>query len=180
MLDTIRLLANPEERWRAHLTVRGPYLRQLGAEVLARYNEGLRGNVVTVDGVDQFANALPNQHTVFFHCTGSRLRPVWHKPSFPGYTPHITLYDGDRPEVARQLLHFAQLHPFSLRFTAEKLEPMRSIKGQQRMDVGWNYLEVEGPANQHISFTEARSRDISSRLQLIQPLFARLSALSVK
>jgi 2'-5' RNA ligase len=176
-LDTIRLLANPSEKWRAHITVRGPYVRHLNPRDVATYNRKLRGNVITVDGVDQFANPLPGQYTVFFRCEGTALHNVWHKPSFPGYTPHITLYDGDRPEVAQQLREMAGRYPFHLQFRAERLEPMRSVKGQQRMDVSWNYVEIEGPDEQRIPWSLARDLPIANRLSLIETLFSRLPTL---
>lgn len=178
-IDTIRLLANPEEKWRAHITVRGPYQRKLADKDVTHFNSLLRGNIVTVDGVGEFPNAAPDQHTIIFRCDGSKLGApgVWHKPDYKGFTPHITLYDGERPEIARRLKLLAEHHPFRARFLADVLVPMRTIKGQQRMEMSWNYIEIEGPAEQRLSLEVARTLPIEDRFAYIERMFERLSAL---
>jgi hypothetical protein len=178
-LDTIRLLANPEEKWRAHITVRGPYVRKLSEKALAHFNDLIRGNIVTVDGVGEFPNAAPDQHTIIFYCDGTKLRNprVWHKPDYPGYTPHITLYDGSLPAIAGRLKHLAQRHPFRAQFLADELVPMQSIKGQQRMEMSWNYIEIAGPTEQRLTLDVARTLPIDERLHYIEKMFERLSGL---
>jgi hypothetical protein len=146
-LDTARLLADSAARWRAHITVRGPYDSEIQTEALAR---ALVGNIVTVFGVGRFAGqAGAQQNTVVLRCDGTRLRVVWDKPDFP-YNPHITLYDGPDPAVADAVAEVLGRHRLSLRFVSDRL-----VSGVTRRRAIWR---PRGPLRSGLARADRRQR----------------------
>lgn len=61
VLDAIRYLADPTEKNRAHVTVRGPYTQKHDVAAVSRT---VSGSKIAVTGVDAFLE--PGQNTVFF------------------------------------------------------------------------------------------------------------------
>jgi 2'-5' RNA ligase len=140
-LDGVRLLSDPSERQRAHITVRGPYSPEgsyARPRTIATFSEQVEGKELTVTGVGRFFGK--RQNTVFFECESQALRAVWGKRDYPDFTPHITLYDGPSRDLAERLLETVSANgpPFS--FAMSGIEPMISIPGQQG---GLSLLGVE-------------------------------------
>lgn len=130
LLDAIRLLSNPQEKGRAHITVRGPYSRQ---QRFSKLGELLQGTEVLADGLGAFFEG--SQNTVYIRCNSESIRKVWKKSDY-GYTPHIALYDGDSREFAEQLL--VKLQPAlgrQFQIKADGLSPMLSQQGQRSCDL---------------------------------------------
>lgn len=133
-VDLIRLLANPNERWRAHLTVRGPFERRVGYKVLERLNRTIAGARVSVNGADMFHNG--SNFTVYLRCRSSELKQVWKKRDYP-FNPHITLYDGRSEQVAQFLLSLLLSYKPAFEFKVVELSPLESRKGMLNFDLAW-------------------------------------------
>jgi len=176
-IDAIRFLANPEEKWRAHITVRGPYRRQINT---AKLNERLAGNRIAVEGVGRFRNN--GQQTVFLHCSGTHLKDVWHKGDYP-YNPHLTIYDGPSREIAGSLEAILDRYCIRIECLCDRLEPMVSVRGVLRMDLGLHVAaHLFGP--QHTggigSLQELASASVVDRLGHIERLCRRLAGVDIE
>ena len=102
-LNTLRLLASPDTRHEAHVTVRGPKKGQLNDTQLRGYNEKLNGKSMQIDGPACFFNS--HQHTVYLSCDSDPVADVWQKKDYgDGKNAHLTLYDGDSRKFAGDLL----------------------------------------------------------------------------
>ncbi len=129
ILDGVRFLANPHEKGRAHVTVRGPYRQRYDLTAQQRRIAGTR---LTCHGAGSFFG--PRQNTVFVRCDSPALRDVWHKPDY-GYHPHLTLYDGSSRVVAEDLLTLLEAADARFGFEVVGLEPLLSTKGQANLDL---------------------------------------------
>jgi hypothetical protein len=103
ILDAIRYLADPNEKTRAHVTLRGPYTQKRSIPTANRIVEN---SEIEVTGVDAFLG--PRQNTVYFALAAPALQGAWHKPDYPEYRPHLTIYDGDSSDFAKLL--WSRLH----------------------------------------------------------------------
>ena len=146
-IDAIRVLANPAEKHRAHITVRGPYRRRGNrSDKVSRFVEG---SEILVEGPGNFFAS--GQNTVYLRCMSPGLEAVWHKPDYE-FNPHITLYDGSSEEFARRLWDIVSTRTFNLLFIAGPLRPLMSSRRYQggmalRADLDLRLLrEVTGVA----------------------------------
>lgn len=184
-LDTIRYLANPRERWPVHITVRGPYGRQLPSTLLAQYNRELHGNKIEVSGVGHFVS--PAQYTVFLACDGSRLKYVWAKSDY-GYHPHLTLYDGGDAEIASDIERVVRGQDFRWSFRSDKLQALvgsnewARAKMQQRFDLLLSFRSTLGKriGASSISASDAASLPWNERIALIETLFVEAAAAATR
>jgi 2'-5' RNA ligase len=91
-----------------HVTLRGPYSKQVPAEQLDRYARILSSDPLVLNGIGSFSR--PHHITVFVRVQHSKLQQVWWKPDFPpkkfGFNPHVTLYEGDDIARGQRLLDF--------------------------------------------------------------------------
>lgn len=117
----MRVIANPGTRRSAHLTLRGPYKEPLSAAMQAEVAAVITGARIVVGGAGSFFG--PSQQTVFIGCEAAVLRSVWDKPGL-GYTPHLTVYDGDDSDFASNLLVALETHPFRVHARLDGLEEM--------------------------------------------------------
>lgn len=137
LLDAIRLLGNPAEKHAAHITLRGPYTQRYRMDLK---NRVVQGATVRVSGVNAFWG--PRQNTIFLKCDAPELRAVWHKPDYPDYQPHLTLYDGPSRSFAERLLdRLLHCEPI-FEFHATELRPLGSSKGQVTLDLA---ASLDGP-----------------------------------
>lgn len=172
ILNGIRLLCNPQEKHSAHLTVRGPYRQhyQLGAQ-----SQAIRGSQITVNGAGCFWSE--RQHTVFLRCDSPELHRVWHKPDYPDYNPHITIYDGDSRIFAQKVFdRLSRCNP-CFRFPASELQPLVSTKGQNTLDLAAS-LDVallEGITDEPFPIGDLPTIDDDQRLRLIGRLCSYLN-----
>jgi hypothetical protein len=176
-IDAIRLLSNPLEKRRAHITVRGPYTRRLTTSTIERMNQRLRGKSVRVTGASSFFGE--RQNTVFLSCSAPWLRDLWEKPQYPAFNPHITVYDGDSRLFAEGLLEILSRHELSLELPVSELTPLRSpARGQSSLDLLWSYdgglvQRIIGEAVDPVSI---RHFDERRRLEVIDRIVERLGS----
>ena len=120
-IDAIRILANPVEKHRAHITVRGPYKRAISS--LDAINRDIEGSEIGIHGSGNFFGS--GQNTVFLACKSPRLESVWDKRDY-GFNPHITLYDGSSREFARKLWDIVSSRTYETSFIAGPLKALVS------------------------------------------------------
>ena len=125
-INAIRVLANPAEKNRAHITVRGPYP---GVTNLTNtISRVIESSEVNIHGAGNFFDS--GQNTVYLECRSSKLETVWDKPDY-GFNPHITLYDGPSREFAGQLWHIVSSRTYNISFIAGPLAPLVSSRRHQ-------------------------------------------------
>jgi hypothetical protein len=178
VLDAIRFLANPYEKERAHLTVRGPCSRHYRDQTLQRLNEKIASSQIVISGVDRFF--AERQHTVFLSCDGPNLKQVWLKPDY-GYHPHITLYDGDSRDFGAELLAILQTRPLqqaALGFRAGALVPLATYKGQTNLTLqtSIDFARLSALAGRPLSPSTVRGMPGKERLALIAAAWETLPA----
>ena len=127
--DAMRLIANPHEKSRAHITIRGPYRQRYDVRGLDRK---IRDTEIVTDGAGSFFDG--DQNTVFIGCHSRELREVWLKRDF-GFHPHITIYDGSSRDFASLLYGRLLDLAIQFRFRVGGLLPLPSVKGQYSMDL---------------------------------------------
>ena len=102
------ILVGKEPRKPVHLTLRGPYEREIGKDTIDKYRDALRDDVLQIGDVGRFDN--PGEQVVFLRVASPNLRSVWWKPTYPirdhGFTPHISLYRGGDALFANQVADF--------------------------------------------------------------------------
>ena len=122
-IDAIRVLANPAEKHRAHITVRGPYRRRGSRS--GKVSRFIEGSEVNIYESGNFFDC--GQNTVYLRCVAPELETVWYKPDY-GFNPHITLYDGSSHEFARELWEVVSMHTYNFSFIAGPLTPLVSSR----------------------------------------------------
>ena len=125
-IDAIRVLANPPEKHRAHITVRGPYYR--GGKQVGTINRFVEGAEISINGSGNFFDS--GQNTVFLRCESPSLEDVWDKPDY-GFNPHVTLYDGSSHDFARSLWEIVSSRIYEFSFIAGPLIPLVSSRRHQ-------------------------------------------------
>ena len=128
-LDAMRFIANPFEKTRAHITVRGPYTKSINAVGLTKK---IAGTEAEADGMDSFFRE--DQNTVFIRCRSERIREVWQKVDF-GFNPHVTVYDGPSREFAMMLLGRLSRLPVKFHFVVGQVTRLVTYKGQYTMSL---------------------------------------------
>jgi hypothetical protein len=172
VLDAICYLADPTEKNRAHVTVRGPYTQKRGVPAVSR---AIDGSEIVVTGVDAFLE--PGQNTVFFAVSAPRLAPVWHKPDFPDSKPHLTIYDGNSREFAVMLRsRLQQVNP-RFRFRATPLTPLVTRKGQGSFELRAAFDEhlVKTVTGTNVTADAVSNLPAEERIDLIAKLCSRLA-----
>ena len=124
-LDALRVICNPREKQSAHVTVAGPFRNTPEPHGL---RDQVIGATITVYGVGCFFGE--RQNTVILECDAPIIKKVWRKYAY-GYTPHITLYDGESQQLAEALYTRAREFDLHFEFPAGRLVRIESTKGQQ-------------------------------------------------
>ena len=104
-LQLIRSICNPKSSSRPHITVRYP-IDRLQDNDLTEYQDV---SIDEIDIVEPGAFSLEDtksakNYTVFVKCNSDILEELSYKPIYPDSFFHITLYDGQSFEFAKQLL----------------------------------------------------------------------------
>lgn len=172
-LDAMRLICNPAEKTRSHVTVRGPYHQHYR---LTAVDSLIHGSQVAVDGIGHFFEG--NQNTVFFRCHSPSLRAAWRKPDFD-FHPHLTIYDGASRPFAERLLALLNRHQFSFSFTVGHLTPLLSIPRQGSLELASAFDSdmVQKVAGLGLSVDAVRRLNEEQRLELVDKLAIFLSQL---
>ena len=175
-IDAIRVLANPAEKHRAHITVRGPYLSHSKRSDVA--SRSVESSEINVSGSGNFFEA--GQNTVYLKCASPNLEAVWYKPDYD-FNPHITLYDGPSPDFARKLWHIVSSRPYEFSFVAGPLSRLVSTRGRQggmaalQADLDSRLLRDVASLETHQVNIESLGQEV--RLQAIGKLCDYLSAI---
>jgi hypothetical protein len=172
VLDAICYLADPSEKNRAHVTVRGPYTQKRGVPAVSR---AVDGSEIVVTGVDAFLE--PGQNTVFFAVSAPTLTAVWYKPDYPDSRPHLTIYDGKSREFAIKLrARLQQVNP-RFRFQATPLAPLVTKKGQGSFDLRAAFDQdlVKSVTGANVSADAVSDLPSEERIELIAKLCSRLA-----
>lgn len=121
-LDVVRVLVDPLVRHRAHVTVRGPYR----APPLDPDDWGavVAGEPCAIGGVAHFWSG--RQSTVYLMVDAPALELAWHKPDYPEYAPHLTIYNDRERAVAARVSALLGTYPPRLGFTMAALAPLVS------------------------------------------------------
>jgi hypothetical protein len=164
-LDAIRLLCDPNEKARAHVTLRGPYLQRLSMQGLST---AVTSRPVCVNGVGNFFEG--SQNTVFLRCDSPSFREVWSKKDYPGYNPHITLYDGTVREFAAKLVQRLSRLDLEFSFMPTRLEPLVSARGQRdgSLLMHFDYCLASEILQHELDARVLKEIDDANRLQLIE------------
>lgn len=120
-IEAICMLCDPNTADRPHITVRGPYRREVHD---SRKWKDYRPNHVTIYGVDNFFD--DGQNTVFLACTIPQKKSVWWKPHYPSGTCHLTLYDGTSRQLAEKLWCILKQFNWRLQVPCGPMEILRS------------------------------------------------------
>jgi hypothetical protein len=93
-----------------HLTIRGPYSREVPHGIVARCRDILKHDTLRVWDVGRFSNV--GEEVVYLRVDSPNLRKVWWKPDYPigqfGFHPHISLYRGADADLAEALMRYFQ------------------------------------------------------------------------
>lgn len=170
LLDAIRLIANPATKHPAHITVRGPYddyqdPRKWSAEV--------KGQLIQVGGVGDFFQ--PRQNTVLLKVESPAVKAIWHKPDYPGYNPHVTIYDGDSRPFAEALRNALKMHDPTFAFQATGIEALVSGSGLRALRHFFSPKDIAPILGRQISLDEIDAADDATRLSWIDTLAEQLS-----
>lgn len=101
-LELLRKICEPHSNTRPHVTVRF-------FDKLSLTEEHLNTRVSHLDFVEPGlfwpdSRSKNRRHTVFIKCQSDELVHIEHKPHFPTSAFHVTLYDGQSPRFATELL----------------------------------------------------------------------------
>lgn len=133
-LNLLRILFRPKTKVPAHITTAGPFEERTppgDARCL------IDGASLTIRGVGTFfKDGERQQNTVFLGIEAPSLRMIWHKPDYPEFSPHLTMYDGDSREEAeriRELLEIRQFQLIDYRITRTDLQVLEVQKGMDSL-----------------------------------------------
>ena len=127
LLDLAIFLLNPLEKWRAHVTLAGPFASRRS---LPRSTEFRRK--VSLIGVGQFRSE--HQNTIFLSVGAKDLEDFWNKPDYP-FTPHLTIYDGPNSSVADALFEVLKEARMYFKFFVHEVQIVKTVRGQGGMDL---------------------------------------------
>ncbi|MBS1778058.1 MAG: N-6 DNA methylase [Bacteroidetes bacterium] len=166
IVDGIRLLANPNEKQVAHITIRGPYNQRYTID-----DDVIRGSYIELKGVGTFFEG--KQNTIFLKCESPHLKEVWKKSDYP-FNPHLTLYDGSSRDFAEKLLSIFKSYKFNLKFTIDKLEYINSIpkQGSNNFAYEYDWKQLSYYLKESITYPDLLSYTENERLIRIEKLAA--------
>lgn len=172
IIDGIRILADPFEKQKAHITVRGPYYQSYH---LSEKNEIIKHTRISIHGIGTFFNAT--QNTIFLKVkqTSEALKNVWKKDFYKdSFNPHLTIFDGTNKEFADKLLRilYKYSNNFAFEFEVRELEPLISSKKQVNnnfvIDYDFNLLSTF--LKEKIDLEKIKRLSESERLKRIEEL----------
>lgn len=172
-IDAIRAIANPGEKHRAHITLRGPYSQPRDVE---GPDSIISGAQITVSTAGNFFQE--GQSTVFFSCEAPELKRVWDKRDF-GFNPHLTLYDGPSKTFAKALWEVVNNYSYSFSFMAGGLTPVVARSRQTGLSLlaDFDSSLITSVTGEDVEASSLLYMTADKRLNLIDRLCNRLSRL---
>lgn len=166
-LNLLKFTFSPYSKNDAHITVRGPYHRQLSTKEQDRINLKIFDKPIKVAGVETFFES--KQNTVFLKCESTDLKFIWNKFDFP-YNPHITIYDGNDRKYALEIFNF--LKKIDLSFTFHSTNILKLAIGHKK-DRNSSFYHQMNPLLGHIeskqlNFNELSKNGLGEKLELIK------------
>ena len=171
LIDAVRLIANPVTKHPAHITVRGPYSDYQDPRT---WSVALRGQRVQVGGIGTFFG--PSQHTVMLKVEAPAIQSLWHKPDYPEYNPHLTIYDGDSRSFAESLRDVLALRDPTFTFHATGLEPMVTGNGRPPLRYFFDPEDIAPFLGQSVTLADIVTADETTRLSWIALLAEQLTS----
>lgn len=177
ILDILRVLADPLEKYQAHITVRGPYKNQLAKSTT-------EGKIpldaeVCVKGAGAFLEN--NQNTVFLNCESAAIIKVWQKPDYAKLKPqpHITIYNGKSRIWAERLLKVMTRHNIRFKFHSTELRLLSTGTNQRSffLHSAFDPKVIRDVAGVSIEPNEIKTMSEDARLQIIDKVCSHLSQL---
>ncbi len=133
LIDGIRFLADPKQKYQAHLTVRGPYKRT-PKKYERHWNTSIRDHDIHINGLGTFFN--DTQNTVYLSCEGGdSLKSIWNKRDYKEYNPHITLYNGNDRKYAEQLKDVLNGLEFDFNVDVDELEILKPVTIKNQLNL---------------------------------------------
>ena len=170
LLDLAVFLMNPDEKWRAHVTLAGPFG---SARHLPRKTEFRRK--VSIAGVGQFRSE--SQNTIFLTIGARDLEDFWNKPDYP-FNPHLTIYDGPDSATADTLYVVLKEARMFFKFFVSKVHVVKSIRGQGSMELISHVVPGALPQLRNKTPNELRKLSGGERLLLTVECLKRAKAQS--
>ncbi|WP_114939633.1 N-6 DNA methylase [Mucilaginibacter endophyticus] len=171
IIDGIRILANPDEKHFAHITVRGPYEQKIREESLTNINDIIRNKNVGVDGVANFFEY--GQNTIYLKCNSPILKDIWFKKDYKeSFNPHLTIYDGRSKNFAQKLYDILNRYSFSFDIKVDEIKPIRSHKRQfnETFAYEYNFDLLSYYLKKQLTFDNIQLLDEETRLSYISDL----------
>ena len=106
------------------------------------------------------------------------IQDLWYKPNYPGYNPHLTIYDGDSRTFAEAIRDVLEPCDPAFSFLAMGLEPLVSGNGRPALCYFYDPEDLVTFLGRPISRTEIDSADESTRLAWIAALAEQLTPLA--
>lgn len=173
VLNGLRLIADSSQNNITHLTVKGPYVsRQI--KRLDHDNKLIEGKFIDVLGAGNFF--MDNQNTVFLQCKEKvELNQIWKtkdNKTYKSYHPHITIYDGDNEEYAKEIYKIINSYDLSFKFKVSKLEMYSTIDKYSLFNLKEivNYNLISKLAGHKVTPENVKMLGKKDRLKIIEGL----------
>ena len=164
-LDAIRMIARPQARHAAHVTVRGPYSDYRDPR---EWSAAIRGKPIDIGGIGTFFDG--DQNTVFLHVESPDLQLLWDKPDYPAYNPHLTIYDGPSRSFAESLRDLLAAREPQFTFLASGVEPMVSGNGLPPLITRYEPSDLAPFMAHPPTRSDVEGADVAARLAWIAEL----------
>ncbi len=178
LIEGIRLLADPNQKHRAHITLRGPYEGKKPNSVdLERWTSMIRDNIIEIEGSSAFLNNDCN--TVYLKCKNADfLKTIWNKKDYKQFQPHITIYNNNDKVFADELLKVLNTKGPKFSFKPGKVELLKSENDDELGFAEIKHLagfdNLSENLNEKISIERIESLSNQDRIKYISRLCDRL------
>ena len=168
-LDAIRMIARPQVKHAAHVTVRGPYSDYRDPRA---WSAVIRGKSIAIDGAGAFLEG--DQNTVYLRVDSPDLRRIWDKPDYPEFNPHLTIYDGPSRPFAEALHDLIAGKDPQFCFEARSMEPMVAGNGLPPLITRYEPADLASLTNHPPTRRDIEDADDDARLAWIAELSEHL------
>ena len=116
VVNALRAALSPSARVVAHVTVRGPCTELASQKEHEKWDSIVRGKPISYGaaygGVGTFYTGDNGvQNTVYLKVHAPVLERVWHKPDYPVFMPHMSIYNGPSRQEAEAVEALLERYP---------------------------------------------------------------------